>query len=512
VYGDDPQGENRGNFHHRIAAPVALLAGDERLDVRAMSALLPGFPRAALESDLVCLHMLAGPELAALVRARRARGLVTLFELHDVLEPGSWLGRDHWTRQPLARQALLGVAMSCDGLRVASRGQLDLFATLHPRVTLLDNMVPVPPRRPPRGAGFRVGFAGTDSHRDDLAAIAPVLIELAQRHPDVELAVMGGPALHALFAAAGRCELRPFAAYEDYLDFLRTLDVGVVPLIESPFNRGRSDTKIAELAASGAVAVVERHPAFAGHAEHAPVFRTGEQLRAILERLRAEPARREALAAAAFDWVMRHRSEAAMRAQRRAAYLEWLAGPPRDGDPAPGLDDERSAALRARLVRARAEHAAGDAAAALAICEELLARDPGYEAARYLALACLARLDRPAELLAQAPLLADSPLYGDQVAVLGHGAARAVATEQAQRWLERIQWPPARLRLQPSLVPDPVARFRRILEHEPFDYFALAGLERLLSRAGASAEVEPLRRRLELLLAGSEPATGAATR
>lgn len=474
LYAYQPRGENSGQFHHRVLNSAALFSESAVLRVTPLALYDPAFPRAALRCDLLIADMVSAPELEAVIRWRRARGQCTLYEISDnFLGLGGWLPDNHLLRSPLVRQQILFYASMCDGLQVSAPGLAEVFGELNSRVGVLENFVPAPARLPDKPPGFVFGWAGTNTHRDDLAEITPVISAFCQRHPEAVFALMGDlKGLAPLFATIPEAQMRcqPFGPYADYLAFTRTWHVGLAPMRATPFNQGRTDVKFVELAASGTVAVLADCPIYQPHAEHACLFASPDELADILERLHARSEERLRLTQRALDWVNTHRSATTLRDQRYQFYRPFLAGhsPPLDL-PDPMDSPERLA--EALLAYERQDY---ESTARLAL--DLLAARPDYEQACWLAATSLYRQKRYAAVLSLVTGVEISPVYSDLLAELGCLAARHARPAAAADYFARVQSPLIKSRLRASEFPEPGERYRQILAHQPFDYFALLGL------------------------------------
>ena len=99
----------------------------------------------------------------------------------------------------------------------------------------------------PRPSGpVRLGyFSGTITHDLDWAEIEPAVIEILERHPDVQLVLGGllttGPELERF---ASRIERAPFVPWLQLPPLLRSVDVNLAPLqLGLPFNDAKSAIK-----------------------------------------------------------------------------------------------------------------------------------------------------------------------------------------------------------------------------------------------------------------------------
>jgi hypothetical protein len=107
---------------------------------------------------------------------------------------------------------------------------------------------------------FGVGYAGGSGHEDSLELIRRAL-EWAAGEPDVESVIFGANEDEALTRGGDWrfCDhLSWTASYADYQYQLSGLfDVGLMPLAEGEYNRGRSDLKVCEYAMAGALPIVQ---------------------------------------------------------------------------------------------------------------------------------------------------------------------------------------------------------------------------------------------------------------
>ena len=166
---------------------------------------------------------------------------------------------------PSARQRLLGQGYAKDRLDSVSRllDEVDLAIVSTPQIQeslqlrgvsaqVVDNDLNIElwqaggTWRPHRAAGLRLVFAGTASHREDLALLEPVMSALPSR---VSLDVVGVSDRSTNWYRAIPVG-DEHANYPDYAKLLSTMarrwDVGLAPLQEGPFNWAKSDLKLLE--------------------------------------------------------------------------------------------------------------------------------------------------------------------------------------------------------------------------------------------------------------------------
>src|SRR4051812_15319480 len=475
-------GENYGVRVQHIDTMQTLLDGHGWV-VNALDPFHPAFAHAALASDVVVVHMLPHREIESLIRLRREQGLPTIFEISDnFLAIGPWLPPHHLLRSPLVRQNLLYYAATSDAVQVYSAGLAELAARVNPNVITLDPYVEIQPLRP-KPPGFVFGWGGTTSHERDLAPIAPAIEAFCGRHPDAVFAFRGDAEMFArLFRSmpAGQVRMQPFGGYDAYLEFVRSLHVGLAPLAASGFSEGRTDTKFATYAACGTVALLQDAPAHAAHRDRALLFRTPEEMVGMLESLYTGGSIGK-VASRAYAWVTRERSADALRAQRVRAY-EQLAPPQTAGDPQ-RIEPIADYALQTAGVSHR------ELADILDDIVPIARAHRGYIPAQLLAARALEAAGRAAEALDLLDRAEVPPLYADSVAELQLHLVRNVRPEDEQRCLARIASPLAQLRIRHRQSADRLAFYRAVLAQQPYDYFALSAVIRLLGRDGDANEL-----------------------
>ncbi len=327
LHQSDIPGEDQGPFRHRLVNAVSALGREPEFNVAMMAWDARETAARAIEADIVVLHGLGAIEVESLIEQRRALGRATLYEIADDLTAATpWRRRGPSTRNVFHVGRQLRHAALADGVQCSSEGLRARYAALAPRTAVLDNLVAFPVAPPAKSSGFVFGWAGTRSHAQDLAAIVPAIEAFCRRHGDATFALMGDAELHALFAGIAPSQRRfsTFGPYDDYRAFLDALHVGVIPLGDSQFNRGRSDVKLIEMAAAGVAVLAQDAPVYRPSADVARLFRTVADVESALEHLYRH---RELIAqegALAFDTLRIRRGDAAVRAAHVAWYRRFI--------------------------------------------------------------------------------------------------------------------------------------------------------------------------------------------
>jgi tetratricopeptide (TPR) repeat protein len=386
-----------GDARYRMHEPsrhLGRLPGVTAVDCHFSHRYLPAM---AERADVLVLQFVNEWELLTLCERRRAAGRITVFEANDDffdLQPWS-PNAAHWqdrTVQELYLQ-LLGAA---DGVQTSSNALAERWRGLGARqVAVFPNqLTEVAPLSPVPERPLTVGWGGSPGHFADWYEVAPHLNRWLAAHPEVHLAVMTHELARPFFdLPPGRYRFTPFGSLDDYLRFLRSLDIGLAPLLPTGFNRGRSDVKFLEYASQGVAGLyadLEPYRGSVDHGETGLLYRTPAELIEGLERLRTEPALRHRLRRQAYESLTQNRLLSDHIGERLAWYRGLLPSPfCSSADPLPieiQEASERDAGyLRLRpqepelaLLEASKRSAPGEASPLLA---GLLERQPDYLAA-----------------------------------------------------------------------------------------------------------------------------------
>ena len=200
------------------------------------------------EADVVLVQKRALP--ASRLAMLRARARAVVFDLDDA----TWLRRDARERIRPARRwrriRLEGTVRLADGLAAGNQYLADWMRGLNRVATLAVIPTPIDPARyagVAGGGGLRVGWVGGRDNLRSLKLVEPALARLAKRHPGLTLRVVSSEPFRTDAIAV---ENVPWRLEEEGAAF-RAVDVGLMPLTDDPWTRGKCSYKALQFMAAG---------------------------------------------------------------------------------------------------------------------------------------------------------------------------------------------------------------------------------------------------------------------
>ncbi len=332
-----------GSAYIRLLQPLAHPSIKERFDV----AFSPLYDGQGAEIVVVDRHWRPDctPETArALLLDVRKNGAKLLYQIDDDL-----LALPANTPASAAKKEIVSLFLrGADGVIVSTRALQARYATRNEHVWVVANALDeqllaqkkVVPTQDP--SPLVLGYMGTFTHDDDLGMILPALRQVAQQvDSPLALQVIGAVAganmweqLQALPFPISRRE-PPVVEYPQFLPWFTAnvhWDIGLAPLVDTPFNRAKSDIKFLDYAAAGVAGVYSDLPVYA---ESVRQGETGllaandtPSWVAALHTLIAQPSLRRDLARRAQEYLYEQRI-LAVRASTWADVLDTVL---RDGE------------------------------------------------------------------------------------------------------------------------------------------------------------------------------------
>ena len=100
-------------------------------------------------------------------------------------------------------------------------------------------------------------YHGSATHQGEMAWLLPVVEALLQRCPDLHFELIGNHAVNQQFRSLPRTRILHPLSWHNYVSHCHTLHghIGLAPILPSPFNMGRSHSKIFDIARCGGMGV-----------------------------------------------------------------------------------------------------------------------------------------------------------------------------------------------------------------------------------------------------------------
>jgi glycosyltransferase involved in cell wall biosynthesis len=291
-------------------------------------------------ADIIVTQRYAVPDLDAadaLIRHCRNEGIKLLYDLDDDLRH---IPRDHPDAKLLRPKARLVTRMvrSADAVWVSTEPLAETLAALRDEVDVVPNglderlWAASPPAPAPRQGAVRILFMGTATHDADFALVEPALTRLKSMLGDsVAIDMLGVTSRGELPRWVNRIPL-PVSATASYPGFVNWFtqqhwDIGIAPLVDTPFNCCKSALKTLDYGALGMPVLASDVDAYRGSLADGPggwlVKNDASAWFVALARLVRDKALRQRLAEGALA-ATASGMLSAQAAQRRARWLQVL--------------------------------------------------------------------------------------------------------------------------------------------------------------------------------------------
>lgn len=283
---------------YRVVHPLTYAArGGIRCRVMGTAAFVAERPAA----DVVILQRQHDPALLPALESVAARGGTVVYEIDDDLHR---IPPENPTRPLFGVDVLAGVdrlIRASHGVTVSTPELASAYGGRHPgtRVHVVPNCIDFelrdwssPPERHDDGR-LVVGWAGGATHVEDLRLIQPVVRELLLRRPEVDFSVVSTPGVLAWIRRDWRLDthrlrVTPFTPFPQYPATLARFDVGLAPLVDTPFNDCKSELRVLEYGAWGIAVVASPAAAYRralADGESGRLARTREEWSSALDAL-----------------------------------------------------------------------------------------------------------------------------------------------------------------------------------------------------------------------------------
>lgn len=202
------------------------------------------------------LHTPMSLDLFLSLKVRHGKPFVT--EQDDFLFslPSGHQAHPYWL--PGEPHTIIGTRqiLASDAMIVSTPYLLDLYSPHHKEIYVVENAIDttVWPKRTDRsfGSKVRLGWVGGGSHFDDLAIIKEPVFEILEKYNNVEFVCLHG--VPEFFKHHKKIKINhDFKTIDRYPKHVGKFkfDIGLAPLVDNDFNRGKSNLRFLEYSAMG---------------------------------------------------------------------------------------------------------------------------------------------------------------------------------------------------------------------------------------------------------------------
>lgn len=208
------------------------------------------------QSDIVVMQMAHSPAALNVFMGIREMypQIPVLAEIDDnmVSTPIYNPAHDWYAPDSAFRKLALQQFSEADAIIVSTPYLKEVYSEQNPNIYVMRNCIDFKAWSKPRKAhkGIRIGWAGGASHDDDLRIIEPVVKATLAKYKDIEYSFVHGIPDFLKNIPRVNC-IRKFARIDRYPAFMakNSFDIGLGPLVDNAFNRGKSNLRWLEYSA-----------------------------------------------------------------------------------------------------------------------------------------------------------------------------------------------------------------------------------------------------------------------
>lgn len=321
--------------YYRAMIPAELLGENPRVLANWTSKVDPA---KVLRYDVLWIQLLTSGLLNEIVRQVKAEGVRIVYDIDDRLDALPEENQAIAVYGTPEKQAEIAEMMAlADVVSVSTEPLRSHILAKYPGkdVRVLGNRMTanVAPRKHPSDPRFvRILWAGSATHRRDLAIVAPAIREiLLEAKGKVRFTIFGGELVpDALVDCQDWIDTKKAVDFEEYHDELARIgaDFGIVPLEANEFNTGKSGIKGLEYASAGypmLCSPVAEYPALVAAGFPVELVEPDQWLPALRRMIALSREERAKLGKAGLEWVLANRCIASDHANAWADVVVDLA-------------------------------------------------------------------------------------------------------------------------------------------------------------------------------------------
>ena len=269
-------------------------------------------------ADLVVIHELIDPEKIATVWAYQIeRGKKVIVDRDDMIaatKDHPYIKMHNMFNASIWRRELLKIA---DHVTVTTKTIKEEVQKYNKNITILPNYLDMEvwniPIVPNETDIVRIGWAGSVTHRADIMIPLPAIKRILKEFPKTKFVFCGDDFLFQHLEDVNPMQYEYVLGTGDYyswpnLEHTLIFDIGIAPLVDNPFNHGKSNLKFLEYGMIKAAGIYSP-PAYTGtvrHGETGFIAKTPDEWYLYLKRLVTSSATRKYIAENAYKYVRRN--------------------------------------------------------------------------------------------------------------------------------------------------------------------------------------------------------------
>jgi len=292
--------------------------------------------------DILWVQLITSAVLIAIIKMAKTQGVKIVFDIDDRLDSIPAENQASAVYGEAGKQAELREMIKLADLVTVSTEPLGKYILENmgaKRVKVLPNQLTAnvaPRRHPPNSAYTRILWAGSPTHKRDLAIVAPAIRNLLKKYNGkLRFTCFGERLPEALADCYNWIDLKDPVDFDQYHDAIATIaaDFGIAPLEANPFNESKSAIKALEYASAGypmLLSPVGEYPVICKAGFPAELVENDGWEAAIDRMIGMSREQRDDLGKRGMKWVLENRCIGTSKASQWADTITEVAAYPRE--------------------------------------------------------------------------------------------------------------------------------------------------------------------------------------